>query len=549
MNTARGKTIESLISQQFYEVLANAKTGNFHEALVSIRKAKTSYPRNIYVIAAEKQLERLVELAKRNMLTEEQRTEIMNSLPGLAERAINDEEKREHLPAPPPRPAPRPPIDNSAKEAALEKLKMQYLQHAKDFETKGNFAQAMIEVRRIYIIDPENQIASEYEQRLQRLIAQLSRDNVRQQTPEVDSPMDTPGLTVLPTAISSESAPRLNLVSTRVDMKGHGAEPPVEETDMPAPFPLGPAEQTTVQPERLYDGTQEAAVIVEPSEVVHEVSEPSRSKALWLTVGGVILAVGVTAYVLFVPAKQEQFTSFQNQTTSITPATTQPQGGEPATEQKVVPETRTDARKETPTSNKTLESKSSASTRLNGGTSKSDDLKENTPSKQNQGEQAAKETSPPASDIVALPPKKSTPTAENVEPPGTILPAPRPIDNEGGTAQQLIESKEQPAANTRSEEKSAVESAITIVQEAQIVKLAKPTPPRMAKEAGFEGQVTVSALIDKEGKPTQVKVLKSTNEIFNDAAIEAVMNSRFSPRITSAGPAETWVSVPFSFRR
>ena len=83
----------------------------------------------------------------------------------------------------------------------------------------------------------------------------------------------------------------------------------------------------------------------------------------------------------------------------------------------------------------------------------------------------------------------------------------------------------------------------------EIVRLTKPGFPEAARSAAMEGEVLVKVLIDTEGKPLKAKIVTSTNDIFNDAVIDAVMNSQYSPGVMPSGPVATWLTIPFVFKR
>ena len=62
-----------------------------------------------------------------------------------------------------------------------------------------------------------------------------------------------------------------------------------------------------------------------------------------------------------------------------------------------------------------------------------------------------------------------------------------------------------------------------------LVKKVEPRYPPMARTARIEGQVVVDAVILKDGSVSEVKVLSSTNPLFDQACIEAVRQWRFTP--------------------
>lgn len=72
--------------------------------------------------------------------------------------------------------------------------------------------------------------------------------------------------------------------------------------------------------------------------------------------------------------------------------------------------------------------------------------------------------------------------------------------------------------------------------------------PEMAKRAGIEGKVTVRVLVGKDGKPMKAVVRQSDSELLNQAAIDAVMKSVFTPAIQNQQPVPAWVSIPINFK-
>ncbi len=93
-----------------------------------------------------------------------------------------------------------------------------------------------------------------------------------------------------------------------------------------------------------------------------------------------------------------------------------------------------------------------------------------------------------------------------------------------------------------------IDEFIPVEKPPQIVKRVVPIYPPMAMRAGLEGTVYVKILVDKDGKPKKAVVIKSTTEIFNDAAVEAAMQFIFTPAVMNNGPVKVWVAVPFKFK-
>ena len=75
-----------------------------------------------------------------------------------------------------------------------------------------------------------------------------------------------------------------------------------------------------------------------------------------------------------------------------------------------------------------------------------------------------------------------------------------------------------------------------------LVKKVEPRYPPMARTARIEGSVVVDAVILKDGTVSEVKVLSSTSELFNQACIDAVRQWRFTP-----GPQDVILTVTVNF--
>jgi periplasmic protein TonB len=81
-----------------------------------------------------------------------------------------------------------------------------------------------------------------------------------------------------------------------------------------------------------------------------------------------------------------------------------------------------------------------------------------------------------------------------------------------------------------------------------LVISAVPVYPRVARLSEIEGQVVVRILVGIAGKPDKVEIESSTNEVFNESALQAARKFVFTPGAMSSGPVAVWVSIPFTFR-
>lgn len=72
--------------------------------------------------------------------------------------------------------------------------------------------------------------------------------------------------------------------------------------------------------------------------------------------------------------------------------------------------------------------------------------------------------------------------------------------------------------------------------------------PEMARKSGVEGQVIVRVLVGKDGRVKQTKIQHSESSMLDQAAIDAVKKSIFTPAIQNGQPITCWVSIPIKFR-
>lgn len=97
-------------------------------------------------------------------------------------------------------------------------------------------------------------------------------------------------------------------------------------------------------------------------------------------------------------------------------------------------------------------------------------------------------------------------------------------------------------------EETPPEPFVPVQQPPTIVRSVVPVYPEVAVRAQLEGKVWVRIWVDKQGRAHTVEVVKSNNEIFNDAALAAARQFIFTPAYMNNGPVSVWVAVPFTFR-
>lgn len=72
--------------------------------------------------------------------------------------------------------------------------------------------------------------------------------------------------------------------------------------------------------------------------------------------------------------------------------------------------------------------------------------------------------------------------------------------------------------------------------------------PEVAKRAGIEGTVEVSALIGTDGSVLRVKIERSSNAMFEKPAFRAMQRMRYKPAMSNGKPVRTWVKEKILFK-
>lgn len=165
---------------------------------------------------------------------------------------------------------------------------------------------------------------------------------------------------------------------------------------------------------------------------------------------------------------------------------------------------------------------------------------------------------PPLTD--AAPPPKVQVT-QQVAPPAAAVPVPVP-DAEAPTDQKIASQEElSQAAPGPSTDNSGDNIVVAPPSEEEMPKFGEyvyveelpeavtripPSYPDIAREAGVDGTVMVQALVGKDGKVHDTRVVKSI-PMLDAAAIAAVKQWVFKPALSNNKPVAVWVAVPVKF--
>ncbi|MCH7772895.1 MAG: energy transducer TonB [Bacteroidetes bacterium] len=72
--------------------------------------------------------------------------------------------------------------------------------------------------------------------------------------------------------------------------------------------------------------------------------------------------------------------------------------------------------------------------------------------------------------------------------------------------------------------------------------------PEIAKRAGVEGKVYVLAFVNEQGEVTKAQVIKGIGAGCDEAALNAVLKTRFTPGKQRGKPVKVQVSIPIIFK-
>ncbi|MCX6120860.1 MAG: TonB family protein [Ignavibacteriales bacterium] len=178
-----------------------------------------------------------------------------------------------------------------------------------------------------------------------------------------------------------------------------------------------------------------------------------------------------------------------------------------------------------------------------------------TPQSGNEPAPIAEKSKEPAKVQKTTPEIKKPVTSEQkpVQTPATT----QPIRTQTQPAQQ---PSQQPVVNTPSTQPPAQQQTkpaestpapmpfVAIESQPEFIHREPAVYPEIAKKMGLQGRVTVEVTIDAQGKPIQAKVVKSASDVFNEAAVEAVMKYTFKPAMMSTGPVSSKIMIPIDFR-
>ncbi|HDY85154.1 hypothetical protein LCGC14_0677650 [marine sediment metagenome] len=153
---------------------------------------------------------------------------------------------------------------------------------------------------------------------------------------------------------------------------------------------------------------------------------------------------------------------------------------------------------------------------------------------------------PPPPEKTPPPPKEPAQQVDKPKAPTPQLEAPRidvPLNIAGGP--YLGDFSKAPPAPVA----PAVISAPTMDEDVVPLVRIPPQYPRVASRRGIEGIVTVSFTITKDGRVRDPVVISAKPEnIFNSAALKAILKWKFKPKVVDGQPVERQATQAIEFK-
>ncbi len=521
----RENPLAASVVRQLREAGDSIRGGAFGEALEAIGHLRREMPKNIYCIGLEKQIQKLTLLPEGS-----QRQEILSSIPNLIDRAID--EARRSGKSRVPKNERRVSSASGTRAVALERLITQYFGHAERYFREGDYEKALVELRRVHIIDPDNRQAREFEDKLVGLIEAgreeeqpaprrdegTSSRKVEELLSRRDDVQSQKGFPAVPRDEESVSRKRREEVLPKRDEGRRKEEPSAlrhhnESTSSKRleellsrrdEFPSGAKETFHVEQSEKANKTADNDVdeVFPPPENV--ISIPI------ITIVAVVAAFVVGYLLITVSSKPKSVPITSTEITELARSVASPD----------LPPPQRDAQKFAAGS--VVHDSAARSTR---GTITA----------------TTRTTERDTARSLPVPPLVTT-TKKDIE----IAPV---IE----LHQELPALGAPPASSTTVKHDTTGFAAFRASSEnlyrpPKVDVLSEPSYPDSALQNGLAGQVIVFVQLDANGHPLTARIYKSSHSVFEMPARRAALRSEYSAGATENGPVPSWIVVPFLFR-
>lgn len=167
-------TLYEVVSAHCNECKKYVEGELYGKALLAVKDAKYADPRNIYLIALEKQIKLLSDLSKARQTATSHKNQVRDSIFAIIRRATEDARSRgtenQGVDATENGNAYTADPYTRERELALKRLKNQFIKIAEQLIDRADYQGALEEIRRIFIIDPNNATAKDLETKIENLL-------------------------------------------------------------------------------------------------------------------------------------------------------------------------------------------------------------------------------------------------------------------------------------------------------------------------------------------------------------------------------------------
>jgi len=152
-------TVQKLLAGQIRRASEMILMGDYEGSLATIVVTRSYDPGNEFLHFLEHRFQKLREEAKHKVLSQEDRKGFVRSLQVIIAEAL---EKATDPPGT---------DEKESRRKAIEAIKQSFFTRAEHYIGREEYLFAMTEIQRIYILDPGNLVAKQFEHRLRHLIA------------------------------------------------------------------------------------------------------------------------------------------------------------------------------------------------------------------------------------------------------------------------------------------------------------------------------------------------------------------------------------------
>lgn len=152
-----------------------------------------------------------------------------------------------------------------------------------------------------------------------------------------------------------------------------------------------------------------------------------------------------------------------------------------------------------------------------------------------------------AKPILALKPLRQSAIDEQVAVPDPVPPEPVPVETKTATSQAQVSPQPDSPATENRQPALNVQPLGKLTRPPALLKKIEPVYPGSEQRAGSQAQVIAEVTIDEKGMVHSIKIVKSAGMQFDNAVIEALNKSLFSPGYIDSEAVAVRVLVPFRF--